>query len=206
MTDSDLDKKLNAARTPKLEPDYIEDFPRTVFAKARAAQSAEDSRASHSAETRWWSRAAWSIGFVLFFLIAGFGLGHWRGKMEAPATSANDLLANVKMIHETLALFPNRVRAIVQNGQEVQLVLADQADVPDSPPLFVKICDGKKCSSLVTFSGQEIEIAGQKITILADANGGIILEGKQFVWSSLEKNSTTAGLKIEARHLSPAKL
>jgi hypothetical protein len=83
----------------------------------------------------------------------------------------------------------------------MQLVLADRADVPDSPPLFVKICDGKNCSSLVTFSGQEVEVDGQKITVLADANGGIILAGNQFVWSSTGPNRLHDGLKIEAKCL-----
>ncbi len=204
MTDSELDKKLNAARTPKLAADYTADFPRAVFAKARATPISKNST-RYSSAPHWWPGLVWSAGFALFFLIAGFGLGHWRGKSDV-AAPANELLANVKMIKETLALFPNRVSAIVQNGHDVQLVLADRADVPDSPPLFVKICDGKKCSSLVTFSGQEIEIAGQKITVLADANGGIILEGKQFVWSSAGENILSTGLKIEARSLAQLKL
>ncbi len=103
-------------------------------------------------------------------------------------------------------MFPNRVRAIIQNEQGTQLVLADQPDVPDSPPLFVKICDVKHCSSLVTFSGQDLEVAGQKITVLSDANGGIILEGSQFVWSSAGPNHLQNGLKIEAKTLASQKL
>jgi len=97
--------------------------------------------------------------------------------------------------------FPNRVRAIVQDERGLQLVLSDQPNVPMSTPLWVKICDGKQCSSLVTFSGQELEIAGQKITVLSDAEGGIILEGNQFVWSSSARNFAQGGLKIEAKRL-----
>jgi hypothetical protein len=105
------------------------------------------------------------------------------------------------MLREVLTLFPNRVRAIVQDEHGVQLVLSDQADVPASTPIYVHICDGKQCSSLVTFSGQELEIAGQKITVLSDAQDGIILEGNQFVWSSSARNFAQGGLKIEARRL-----
>jgi hypothetical protein len=55
----------------------------------------------------------------------------------------------------------------------------------------------------VTFSGQEIQAAGQKITVLAGARGGIILTGDQFVWSSTEQRADDHHLKIEARNLGP---
>jgi len=128
-----------------------------------------------------------------------FAIGHWHGRMEK--NGAFVLLQNGKMLREVLTLFPNRVRAIVQDERGLQLVLSDQPDVPISTPLWVKICDGKQCASLVTFSGQELEIAGQKITVLADAQGGIILEGSQFVWSDSARNLVPGNLKIEARRL-----
>jgi hypothetical protein len=196
MTNDELDKKLAGARSPKLEPEYLEDFPRAVFAKARSTPVKKI-----AVKNFWWPRLAWSGGLAFASLLIVLAIGHWPGKTETPA---NDVLANVKTINETLALFPNRVRAIVQDEHGLNLVLSGSENVPDSPPLFVKICDGKNCSSLVTFSGQEIEIAGQKITVLADANGGIILEGKKFVWSSAEKNLARTNLKIEAKTLGPA--
>jgi hypothetical protein len=201
VTDAELNQKLAAARTPELETDYADDFSRTVLARLRS-----DSARTISPAHYWLPRLAWGAGLAMFFLMVGFALGHWRGKTETATAPAQDLLANAKLINETLALFPNRVSAIIQTKQGMQLVLADQPDVPDSPPLFVKICDGKNCSSLVTFSGQEVEIAGQKITILADAHGGIILAGNQFVWSSAEPNRLYNGLKIEAENLALQKL
>jgi hypothetical protein len=53
----------------------------------------------------------------------------------------------------------------------------------------------------VTFSGQEIEFAGQKIAVLADSRGGIILTGNQFVWSNTERTYAGNHLKIEAINL-----
>lgn len=201
MTDSELDQKLAAARAPELESDYTDDFSRTVLVKLRSASTREAVAQSH-----WLPRLAWSTGFALVFLIAGFAIGHWRGKTVTTAVPASDLLANAKLINETLSLFPNRVRAIIQNEHGMHLVLADQPDVPDSPPLFVKISDGRNSSSLVTFSGQEVQIAGQKLTILADASGGIILEGDHFVWSSGERTPLPNGLQIEAKYLAAQKL
>ena len=209
MTDSELDKKLNAARTPEMAPADAADFSRQVFSEIRATPVR---KTGNPPANLWRAQLALGFSFAFLFLVVGFALGHWLGKPgkaapEMAVTSAPDLLANTKMINETLALFPNRVRAIVQDGHAgIQLILADQPDIPNSTPLFVKICDGKNCSSLVTFSGQELEIAGQTITVLASANGGIILEGRKFVWDNQSPNTLQDGLKIEAKNLTLAKL
>jgi hypothetical protein len=83
----------------------------------------------------------------------------------------------------------------------MQLVLSDAEDVPVSTPLWVKVCQGEHCTTLVTFSGQELQIAGQKMTVLADAEGGVILSGDRFAWSSDGPKSGTHDLKIQARAL-----
>jgi hypothetical protein len=193
MNDSDLEKKLKAAQVPARDEDYWESFPRGVLTKLRA------SAVSRPVERDWLPRLAWGGSIALACLVIAFTLGHWHGRMEK-----NDpfvLLQNGKMLHEVLTLFPNRVRAIVQDEHGLQLVLSDQPDVPISTPLWVKIYDNKQCASLVTFSGQELEIAGQKVIVLADAQGGIILEGNQFVWSSSARNFAKGNLNIEAKRL-----
>jgi hypothetical protein len=53
----------------------------------------------------------------------------------------------------------------------------------------------------VTFSGQEIQVNGQKLTVLSDARGGIILTGKQFLWSNTGQIAMQNHLKIEAKDL-----
>jgi hypothetical protein len=193
MNNSELDAKLKAAREPALPADYAEAFPQTVLNQLRSSPWKPV-----RARRFWLPRLVWGAATTACLLIA-FALGHWRGQVERD--SGQDVLANVKLIQETLAMFPNRVRAIVEDGHGLKLVLADQPDVPASMPIYIRICDGKHCSSLVTFSGQEIQIAGQKLTVLSDANGGIILEGNQFVWSSREPVHAGRSLKIEAKNL-----
>jgi hypothetical protein len=194
MNDAELDQRLKAARGPALEPDYVEDFPRLVLAHLcstpqRAVQLRPD----------WWPQLAWGFAIALCLLVA-FAAGHWHGRMAAD----KDVLADSKLIQETLAMFPHRVRAIVRDEHGMNLVLSDKEDVPASTPIYVRICDGQNCSSLVTFSGQEIQIAGQKVTVLSEADGGIILEGSKFAWSNKEWIGVGARLKIEARNLNPA--
>lgn len=199
MNDMDLEKKLKAAQVPARDEDYWESFPRLVSAKLRTTPAGRP-----MVERHWLPRLAWGGGIAFACLVIGFAAGHWRSRVEKSDPYA--LLQNGKMLREVLTLFPNRVRAIVQDEHGVQLVLSDQADVPASTPIYVHICDGKQCSSLVTFSGQELEIAGQKVTILSDAQGGVIVAGTRFAWSSDRPGGASGGLKIEARSLRPITL
>ena len=193
MNNSDLKKKLKAARELVLAEDYQTDFSRQVLTNLRSAPPEQI-----SARNVWRPRLVWGFAATILIL-AAFGLGHWRGRVEVAGSSG--ILENGKLIRETLALFPNQVRAIVQDEHGLKLELAELADVPDSPPLFVRICDGENCFSAVTFSGQEISVAGKKITVLAAADGGIILMGEQFAWSSSAPSATRTGLQIKAKAL-----
>jgi hypothetical protein len=192
MNNSELESALKKAQMPARPEAFWEMFPRRVVHRLNRPPVWDRAR------RHWLPRLAWGLGMAMCILVA-FAIGHWHGRMEK--NGAFVLLQNGKMLREVLTLFPNRVRAIVQDERGLQLVLSDQPNVPMSTPLWVKICDGKQCSSLVTFSGQELEIAGQKITVLSDAEGGIILEGNQFVWSSSARNFAQGGLKIEAKRL-----
>ena len=196
MNNSELDAKLMAAREPVLPADYQEAFPQTVLANLRSATSWKKSPARRVG----FPRLAWAAATAAGVLLA-FAVGHWRGRMETGTIPETDNLTSTKLIHETLAMFPNRVRAIVQDERGINLVLSDNDDVPVSPPLYVRISDGKHSSSFVTFSGQEIQIAGQKVTVLADTHGGVILAGQHFMWSDTERVYAAGHLKITAKNL-----
>jgi hypothetical protein len=197
MKKPELDSILKKARMPEIAEESLAMFPRQIV--ARLKRNEPPARAAQNILPR----LAWIFGLAVCVVIA-FALGHWSGRTETKAAPENDSLANVKIIRETLAMFPNRVRAIVQDERGLNLVLSDNADVPAASPLYVRICDGQHCSSLVTFSGQEIQIAGQKITVLADAQGGIILTGNQLVWSNTERTAADNHWKIEAKNLGMA--
>ncbi len=193
MNKPELDSILKRARTPELPKEFWTEFPQQV-ARGLNRVRTENFRA----ERNWFPRLAWGFATAICILAAS-AIGHWRGQTETEAST--DILANAKVVGETLAMFPNQVRAIMQDERGLNLVLSENQDVPPSTPIYVRICDGKHCSSLVTFSGQEIQVAGQKITILSDAQGGIILIGNDFAWSSREPSYAKNDLKIETRNL-----
>ncbi len=199
MKTPELESILKQARLPEIPEESRDLFPRRIVARLKR----NDLPRFAPRYSR--PRLAWAFGLVLCVAIA-FAVGHWHGRMETEAVLAKDSLANTKLIQETLALFPNRVRAIVQDETGLNLVLSDQEDVPTSAPIWVKMCKGGKCVSLVTFSGQEIQIGGQKVTVLSDARGGIILEGNKFVWSSTDKINAGGRWQIQAKNLGPASM
>lgn len=196
MNDSNLDKKLKAAQVPPLEAGYVEDFPRSVMARIRST-----SQPARRPEYKWMPRLAWGGGIVFACLLIGFVLGERQARMEKETVAVADPLADVKMVRETLTLFPHQVRAIIRDEHGLQLVISEKPDVPASSPLYVRICNGNQCASFVSFSGQQVEIAGQTVTVLSDAQGGVILVGNDFAWSSREPGSTSGNLKIEASRL-----
>jgi hypothetical protein len=193
MNKPELNSILKKARTPERPEEFWTEFPQQVTRKLNRARTD-----NFRPKLNWFPRLAWGFATAIC-IVAAFAIGHWRGQVEA--TASTDILANAKVVGETLAMFPNQVRAIVQDEHGMNLVLSDKADVPVSTPIYVRICDGKYCSSLVTFSGQEIQVAGQKMTVLSDARGGIILTGNKFVWSSTSRIYASSNLKIEAKPL-----
>jgi len=193
MNKPELDSILKKARTPERPEEFWAEFPQQV-ARGLNRERTENFRPRRN----WFPRLAWGFATAICIL-AAVAIGHWRGQVETKTST--DVLADAKVVRETLAMFPNQVRAIVQDERGINLVLSDHSDVPVSTPIYVSICDGKHCSSLVTFSGQEIQVAGQKLTVLSDARGGIILTGDQFVWSNTDQNYADNHLKIEARNL-----
>ena len=193
MNNEELDRILKSAKMPSRPEEYWTRFPQRVESRLHWKPAAAVER-----RTPWLPRLAWGFATVAACLLAGFFVGHWRSATEA---KANGLLQNAKVIKETLAMFPNRVRAIVQDEHGLSLVLSEKDDVPLSSPLWVKVCDGNQCLALVTFSGQEVQLAGRKVTVLSDAQGGVLLVGSDFVWSSKEKVYANNQLKIEAKNL-----
>jgi hypothetical protein len=196
MNNAELDRLLKSARVPERDEDYWNDFPRRVLAEARRSPPQQETRAP-----RWGLRFAWGLGLATACVVLGFVLGQRQGGETAMAE--NGLLQNRKVIEEIIAMFPNRVRAVVNDEAGMRILLAD-ADLPASTPLWVKVCKGDHCTTLVTFSGQELMVGRQKLTVLEDAKDGVILVGDRFVWASDQPNETPNNLRIQAKPLQMA--
>ena len=199
MNNSELDKILKSAKVPERPVEFWHQFPRRVTSRLHWKSGAAQKRAASQ-----FPRFAWALASVAVCLLLGVFIGTWRGHREAVAESG--LLQNEKVIKEMLAMFPNRVRAVVQDEHGLNVVLSDKENMPVSTPLWIKVCDGKKCAAMVTFSGQEIRLGQRNVTVLSDASGKIILAGDNFLWSNGEALLADGALKIEAKSLAPVVL
>ncbi len=204
MNNSELDKILRNAKTPPVSEESAETFSRSVIANLKREPRVPRAQLSWAARFGWVAAAAACV-----LAVVGIGVMERNSRPVYPTVarttttnSTEDILASGKVIGQVLSMFPNRVRAIIEDSEGMHIVLSDQESTRSSAPLFVHLCDAKSCCSFVTFSGQEVNVGGREVTTLCDARGGIILSGDQFVWSSTGGLESGQPMKIEAKSIS----
>lgn len=194
MNDAELEKLLKAAPVPEQTPEFWERLPERINARLHWQQQRSE---NVNLPSRPRGRVVWGWGFTgaAVLVLVGFLLGNWHSNKQAMA-----LLQNEKLLREVLTTFPNQVQAIIQDDNGLHLSLAEEANVPQSQPLWLKVCEGKVCRSIITFSGQVVQIADKPVEVLADARGGVMLVGEHFFWSSWEGGAKDL-LQIKAQAL-----
>ncbi len=191
MNDAELNQLLKSAKVPGRGGGHWAEFPNRVGAALRVG------RVSPTGQHSFWPKLAWGLSLAGACVLIGFVIGHWRG---ARATQvAQKFLQSEKLIHEVRAMFPNQVQAVILDKDGMQLVLAEKADVPDSPAIYLNICGPDGCRQIITSSGQQIRLNGEVCDVLADARGNIILAGSRLIWSSESHATSMGGYRIEAR-------
>jgi hypothetical protein len=211
MHNEDLNRSLKALQVPELPAEYWEDFPRRVMARMQRA-GAPKPGSSEALADRWPAglfacrnsfrfvrRPVFASGLVAACVLLAIAMSLWRGRQ--PATVDPQFVEAQKCLGEIEALFPNQLRALVFDQQGPRLVLADKADVPSSPPVYLRISEPKGSHRFVTFSGQQIQVNGDVFDVLVDRQGGVLLMGEQSVWSSSAAAEKEGRYRIEARLL-----
>lgn len=196
MNNAELEKLLKSAPVPKRTPDFWEQFPKRVTAKIHW----QPQRLVATPEARRPALPfAWALGAGAICLVVVLSFAVHRS--QARRQAAGELAGLEKCYHEIEAMFPNQVQAIVFDDRGPRMILAERADVPKSPPLYLKICGPRGCQQFVTFSGQQIRVNGDNCDVLLDAAGNVLLVGPQFAWSSASLASDIGKYRIEARPL-----
>lgn len=214
MNNSELNKLLQSARVPEPTGDDWQTFPQRVVKAIRQGRRPEvgplqdvhaHARPTQPGARAWTSLlhsrpglATLGLGFAAVCLLLGFSLGFWKGRL---ASSDLPLARVQKYYQETQVLFPNQVQAIIWDQQGPHLVLASEANVPASVPVYLRISGPKTSQTILTFSGQQIRIQGELCEVLLDHRGQVLLVGPHLVWSSAEPAAKTGHYRIEARTL-----
>ena len=198
LNNSDLDNLLKAAESPARSDQYWNQFPKKVTAKIHWQSrrvATLDSADLHKPRRM---ILVWGLSLVSAFGIIGFTLSLWRGLV--PDETALELTQVKKYVREIETLFPNQLQAIIFDEQGARLILAEKPDVPNSAPLYLKICGPGGCQRFVTFSGQRIRVNGDECDVLVDAKGNVMLVGERLLWSRVAV-ARVGKYRIEARAL-----
>lgn len=196
MNNAELDKLLKSAPVPDRSAEFWEQFPKRVTAKIhwQSQRLAAAPEARRQAFPSAWAMAAAAACFVL-----ALTLTLYRSQLRRDA--AGEVARAEKYYREIEAMFPNQVQAIIFDDQGPRLALAEQANVPKSTPLYLKVCGPRGCQQFVTFSGQQIRVNGDTCDVLLDAAGNVLLVGRQFVWSNAGATRDAGTYRIKARLL-----
>ncbi|MEY2429966.1 MAG: hypothetical protein QOJ40_2851 [Verrucomicrobiota bacterium] len=197
MNNRELDEILKRVPFPERPVEYWEEFPGRVRRQLRSPRERARGFEGRRVVPRF--PPAWGIGLALVCIVIAWAVG-FRSQKSSP-TNAQQLSQVRKYFREIEALFPNQVQAITFDQQGAHLTLAPEANVPSSPALYLKVCGAEGCQRFITFSGQQIRIRGQLCEVLADRDGGILLVGRDFLWSSSAKAGDKAAYRIEAKPL-----
>lgn len=205
MKETQLDELLRAGPVPERDPEYWEQFPHAVTARLRH-NDRERLAAAREMQSRvplpWlrFRRAALGVGLACACLLLGLFICPWKPGRDLAEERRRAVLQ--RCFRETSALFPRQLRALVADSDGFGLVLAEQANLPTDVPIYVRVTSREKSQSAITFSGQQITLAGRKWEILLDARGNIIVIGENSVWSNSKPTLPDPSVRIEARRLS----
>jgi hypothetical protein len=114
-----------------------------------------------------------------------------------------DVTAGTVLWRQFEAAFPNRLMAVIARGDDVSVELAPNALPSTNQGVLVTLHGrGGKEIIVLSFSGGSacLDLGGRKLCfeILATDGGGVILAGKDFLWTS-EQSSRLAGYQVEAK-------
>lgn len=199
MKDSDLDKLLRRVRPPERSPEEREEFPQQVVRQLSRPGHHQPVPEREGLRLPWWA-----LGFAAACLAVGFLVGRVPEKAVVnPVAAVNKMPTQdyVKLFKEVAVFFPDRLRGVVVRGNELELVLADQPERPASGPLLVEICQGGKCRTVITFSGQKLEVDGHSIEVLTGVNDHVIVLADNLVWTSQNPAEVVDGFQINAQVL-----
>lgn len=193
MDNRELDQLLRSVSAPEPQPSYWEEFPGDVTRGARQS-SGREPVVRDSARPVW--VGALGAGLAVVCIALAFVIGYRTG---TKSTGSMVSIASVqKCLREVETMFPHQVRAIIfEKDGGARLLLSDTADVPESDPIYLNVCDGKGCQGILTFSGQRVPIEGELCDVLVDAKQKVLVVGEQKFWPGGMPRNT----HIEARTL-----
>lgn len=200
MKDADLRKTLAALQSPS--PDSAS---RERALHRSLVGLAQRSSANTPQARTYWQRAAWRVAAAACGVAVVVGILVLREARVRPEAGMDVAHADVVTLAQMQALFPGQLNAVIEQDGEARLDLTatGRSDAHDQPLTLHLEGRGHRLHVL-SYSGRVItlELNGARLTFeaLVTGDGGVILSGDGFAWSSKQPRQL-AGYRIEARAL-----
>jgi hypothetical protein len=196
MKDSELNKLLRSVRPPERPPEEKAEFPQEVVRQLSRPVHQQTGNARKAPRF-----PLWAVGFATVCLTIGFIVGRMPEKAGPPPVAKVNPPDYAKLFKEVAILFPDRLRGVVVRGNELELILADQPERLATNPLLVEFCQNGRCRTVITFSGQKLEVDGHSIEVLTGTNDKVIVLADNRVWTSQNPKEVVDGFRINAQLL-----
>ncbi|MCL4180849.1 MAG: hypothetical protein KJ072_24265 [Verrucomicrobia bacterium] len=193
MNNHELDTLLRNSRPPDWPQAYWETFPSQVV---RGVRESEPRTGRVRAPRRGASARLMVSGLaVAACLVLALWLGH-----RSPREGLDPQLvtASARLLSELTGLFPNTFRAVISEGNQSRILLSEGESARGTEPVLVRLCHNGECLTIVTFSGERIEVGPLRFEVLAGGKGEVLLVGEDFVWSGTDSAQLLQGQRVEA--------
>ena len=196
MNDRDLKKQLSSVTVPVVNEAARE---RALHRATVALAQPADTASADEGRPMWRASYGWVAAFAVM-LVAGLVMI----RPSQPAAVVNGG-ADLRTLAQVEGLFPGQLNAVIESDGGVRLDLAE-ASSPGATdqPVLVQLEGGGHRLRVLSYSGRSvtIELKGTRFTFeaLVTSDGGVVLVGDDFAWSSAQPKSL-AGYKIQAHSL-----
>ena len=203
MNDESLKRALEKLAAPPPD-DAARERARHRAVIAFENRDAESAKvATQHSPVPWFRLATLAAAAACIALAPFFAVRSRSGSGGATAAASSDRV-DARLLAEMESLFPGQLDAVVANGNEISVELAQEPGTAASQRLMITLQRGATTVRVLGYSGRKVCLAldGRRECFepLLTADGQVILAGVDFVWSR-ENPSPLAGYRVSARAL-----
>ena len=125
-------------------------------------------------------------------------------KPNTEAISGNEKLNKDKyalILREVSAVFPEQIQSIITDGGELRITLADQPIVNHDEAVVVELCAGDKCTTVITYVGQTVQVGAHRVTIRTNEKGALVVESPDVDGMGEHPEQPIPGIRIKSSRI-----
>ena len=105
------------------------------------------------------------------------------------------------ILREVSAVFPEQLQAIIAEGGELRISLADHTLSNKKQAVVVELRVADKCTTVITYVGQTVEVGEHRVTVRTDAKGAIVVDARNSRETGEQPEHPAPHLHIKTRRI-----